>query len=78
MKILRWAFIIWSVCACLVVIAGILANKATTETNLFCAYGRVFVEFEEHGKRWGTIMLDYNGKPVPCGEDNDIKIGTTI
>jgi hypothetical protein len=30
----------------------------------------VFVEFEEDGKRWGTLMLDWGGKPIPCMEEN--------
>jgi hypothetical protein len=30
----------------------------------------VFVEFEEGGKKWGTLMLDWNGHPIPCAEDS--------
>jgi hypothetical protein len=55
-----------------------LKGKPVTETHAFCAYNRVFVEFEEDGKRWGTIMLDMNGRPMPCHEENDIKVENTI
>ena len=41
-----------------------------TETRTFCAYGRIFVEFEENGKVWGTLMLDFRGQPIPCREDS--------
>jgi hypothetical protein len=40
-------------------------------TRLFCAYGSVFVEFEETGNVWGTMMLDRNGRPVPCKDEEE-------
>ena len=82
MKIIKWALIAWSACASLLILLAFVAVKPTvkTVTHTFCAYGRVFVEFEETGFRWGTIMLDYNGRPIPCREDNDedVKIENTI
>ena len=78
MKWLKWASIIWSVCASLLVILAFFSLKSTkTETHLFCAYNRVFVEFEENGKLWGTMMLDYSGRPIPCDEE-EVKIENTI
>ena len=68
--------------ATLVIFLAILAirKEPETEARAFCAYNRVFVEFAENGRTWGTIMLDYNGKPIPCSEDNDdtITVDNTI
>lgn len=55
---------------------GDMKSPADTHARTFCAYDRVFVEFEERGRTWGTIMLDRNGKPVPCRNDVD-EISTT-
>ena len=43
-----------------------------TSTQLFCAYGQIFVEFNEGDHKWGTLWLDRNGKPIPCKEDQPI------
>ena len=51
---------------------GILRlTPSVTHTRTFCAYNRVFVEFEEGSKVWGTLMLDSRGKPIPCSETDD-------
>ena len=56
-----------------------IKNQPTTHTKTFCAYGRVFVEFDEEGKRWGTLMLDMGGKPIRCQDDvHDNSINDTI
>ena len=78
MKILKWALIIWASCVTLLVLLAVSSKSTVTETHVFCAYGRVFVEFDENGKRWGTIMLDYNGRPMPCREDHSVKIENII
>ena len=39
-----------------------------TQSNVFCAYGKVFVEFEEGSRKWGTILLNESGKPIQCQE----------
>ncbi len=80
MKIVKWAFIIWSICMTLLVLLAILQRPKASrvETHLFCAYNRVFVEFKEGGSRWGTLMLDAIGRPIPCFEDNEVKIENTI
>jgi hypothetical protein len=49
-----------------------------TETRSFCAYGRVFVEFEDNGRIWGTLMLDFYGKPIRCREGDEPEINNTI
>ena len=69
MKYVKLILIVWGALATFVVVLGLM-SKPTTDTHIFCAYNRVFVEFDENGKRWGTIMLDYQGKPIPCTEDN--------
>lgn len=55
------------------VVAGLslrnLGFRQVTETRTFCAYGRVFVEFEDNGRVWGTLMLNFRGNPIPC-KDN--------
>jgi hypothetical protein len=47
-------------------------EPASTNVRLFCAYGRVFIEFEEKYNTWGTTWLDNRGKPVPCDEDGPL------
>lgn len=80
MKIVKWAFVIWSISMTLLVLLAVLhrPKNGRVETYLFCAYNRVFVEFEEDGSRWGTLMLDSIGRPIPCFEDKDVKIDSTI
>lgn len=70
MKIVKWAFVVWVISVTLVIGLASVGNHGTY-VNTFCAYSRVFVEFEENGKRWGTIMLDYEGKPIPCVEGKE-------
>jgi hypothetical protein len=45
-----------------------LLESIETKTNVttFCAYGRTFIEFTENGKSWGTTLLDNDGRPVRC------------
>ena len=56
------------------VIVGLLPKESSSTTRLFCAYGKVFVEFEEPSYTWGTLMLDNNGKPIPCNTNEHIEI----
>jgi hypothetical protein len=69
-------------CIAFVVIIGLLPKDTTSTTRLFCAYGTVFVEFEDANYTWGTLMLDRNGKPIPCDTSENIEIvkqqGVTI
>jgi len=39
-----------------------------TSTQMFCAYGNLFVEFKDGDHIWGALWLDRNGRPVPCKE----------
>ncbi len=49
-----------------------------TETRTFCAYGRIFVEFEDSDRVWGTLMLDFYGRPIPCTEGIEPETNNTI
>lgn len=54
---------------------GLLPRE--THVKTFCAYDRVFVEFTEGNSTWGTMMLDRNGKPISCNDDDeDIRSST--
>ncbi len=54
----------------LITVALIVSNQEKEfSTSSFCAYGTVFVEFEEGNKKWGTTLLDRNGKPIPCSDN---------
>lgn len=71
MKYQKAAVAVWI--GCVTFIISIMSDMKSTEihTRTFCAYNRVFVEFEEGKKTWGTIMLDTRGKPIPCSEGDD-------
>jgi hypothetical protein len=53
-------------------------SNTITETRTFCAYGRIFAEFEDNGRVWGTLMLDFYGRPIPCTEGREPEINNTI
>jgi hypothetical protein len=53
----------------LVALTIVVSNQEREfNTSSFCAYGTVFVEFEEGNRKWGTTLLDRNGKPIPCSD----------
>ena len=57
----------------LMVLVGLLifisdTSELETHTDVFCAYGKVFVRFKEGNKIWGTILLDDSGVPISCQE----------
>lgn len=54
----------------IVVSAVWLVNSTRSDVRLFCAYGRVFIEFQEGSTTWGTLMLDDNGAPIRCHDDS--------
>jgi hypothetical protein len=70
-KILKWAFITWSVCLTLLVALSYRFVDSVTHAKTFCAYNKIFVEFEEGSSKWGTLLLDWNGHPIPCSEKDD-------
>jgi len=71
MILMRWMLLILTVL--LLILAIVPVRNEGTHVHTFCAYNRVFVEFEENGKRWGTIMIDMHGKPIPCHEGLDLE-----
>jgi len=73
----------FSICVIIAAVAVVLlidfvASASTISTRTFCAYNRTFVEFEERGHVWGTLILDFAGRPIPCNENIEIEIGNTI
>jgi hypothetical protein len=48
------------------VISALFYDPPHAESKVFCAYNRVFVEFEDGRHKWGTILLDEDGKPISC------------
>ena len=59
--------------ATIVILSTILvawfSGEPDSDIRLFCTHGKVFVEFEEKGKIWGTMWLDDDGKPMSCDTD---------
>lgn len=43
-----------------------IGSKPRADIRFFCSHERVFIEFEEDGKVWGTIWIDDDGKPLSC------------
>lgn len=67
-------FIITTVICASMFSAGVsLINKLMPEVEAkrFCAYNRVFVEFKEGNTVWGTMLLDWEGKPIQCHEEGN-------
>lgn len=65
------------ICTWIVLCLGVLAiwPDPVEETNikLFCANGRVFIEFREKYNTWGTMWLNDDGMPVQCGREEKTK-----
>lgn len=55
-------------------LVSLFGIKLGSDVRFFCSSGRVFVEFEERGKVWGTMWLDDAGAPVSC----EPKIKTSV
>ena len=49
-----------------------------TQVKTFCAYNRAFIEFTDGKSTWGTMMLDRDGKPIPCDDREEIKSSTNL
>jgi hypothetical protein len=45
-------------------------SKPRADIRFFCSHERVFIEFEENGKVWGTIWIDDDGKPLSCSDSS--------
>ena len=52
--------------AIITVILAIYTKIPSDDVRFFCSHGRVFIEFEESGKVWGTLWTDEEGKPQSC------------
>jgi hypothetical protein len=75
-KITKTVFAIWAFCTAILVMVLIRMEYGTTYARTFCAYNRLFVEFEEGSKIWGTTMLDAKGRPIPCAETDTQEVVT--
>jgi hypothetical protein len=75
-KWIRLAVIIWLCFITLLIGLAVGTSPPSVHTRTFCAYNRLFVEFEEGSHVWGTMMLDRDGRPVPC-ENNIDELHTT-
>lgn len=62
----------------LAILAGsiLIVNSMKSDVRLFCAYGRVFIEFQEGYTTWGTMMLDDQGAPIRCNDE--VKTSTKL
>ena len=49
------------------------SSSGILHTRRFCAYGKLYVEFEHDNTVWGTTVLDSNGRPIPCDEIDGIQ-----
>lgn len=49
------------------------SDDEPTRVKMFCAYGRVFIEFEEKYNTWGTTWIDSSGRPVPCDDNSPLR-----
>ena len=72
--------VVLALALCFSLIVWLLETPSVdTRASTFCAYGRVFVRIKEGNTIWGTILLDDNGVPVKCKEDDvEIKSSASI
>jgi len=52
--------------AIITVILAIYTKIPSDDVRFFCSHDRVFIEFEDNGKVWGTMWIDSDGKPQTC------------
>ena len=50
-----------------------LENHRKDNARVFCALDRQWVEFQNGNATWGAMMLDIDGRPVPCKSIMDVK-----
>jgi len=71
----RFKSLVWFILAALVVLVLWPIRDISISNDIharrFCAYGALYVEFQQGNTIWGTTFLDDNGRPVRC-TDNDI------
>ena len=55
------------------IVAYYFSGPPATEVKMFCSHDRVFIEFTEGGKTWGTMWLEDDGSPASC----NVKVKTS-
>jgi hypothetical protein len=55
----------------------VISEEPATHTEVFCAYGSLFVTFKQNHEVWGTMLLDSKGIPIQC-EDPNFKKESTL
>jgi len=55
----------------------LINDEQETHTEVFCAYGKLFVTFKQQNSVWGTMLLDSKGVPIQC-EDPEFKKESTL
>jgi len=45
-------------------------ETSVAHTQMFCAYGKWFVEFKEGNSVWGAMLLDDDGRPIRCSKSD--------
>ena len=63
----------WGLAFIVLIIWVFTPYEPETNIRLFCANGRVFIEFQEKNNTWGTMWLNDDGMPVNCGRDEKTK-----
>jgi hypothetical protein len=58
--------------------APTIDNNVGTHARMFCAYNKMFIEFDDGKNTWGTIWLDQDGRPVACRDDKNISSRSLI
>ena len=48
------------------------SNDIGTHTRMFCAYDKMFIEFDDGKNIWGTMWLDQVGRPIACRNGENI------
>jgi hypothetical protein len=58
--------------AIITVILAIYTKIPSDDVRFFCSHDRVFIEFEEGGRVWGTLWTDNEGKPQSCDSNQKV------
>jgi hypothetical protein len=65
-------------------IMGIYGSSRSVNTNvrtqarMFCAYDKIFIEFDDGKNVWGALWLDRDGMPVTCRDGKNISDNAVI
>lgn len=59
----------------LLLVARVWVQRAPPDSTIriFCAYDKLFIEFEENNSRWGTMFLDNSGRPMSCKKKSTVE-----